>query len=514
MGRIKGRVLLYETGAPVANVVVAAFDIDSSADAALLAVRSMDRLGSAATDERGEFLIEFTEAEFLDAADRERRPDILLAIYPPDIAGTRQPEEVAPLYRSQHPRSDAGREEGFVILLPAQLLRERGVPVFHTGREPTHESVSASIARTVSNRAATAKIVREALRPEVSRRSMVRKTARQAALRLMGGMPHRGASADRFVPHGADGTTVVTAARRAGVERLASMEPRGMRVRLAKGVGEALGLELDANGNLAHAHKVSSDQFERFFGIYVATGVRLLDPLQACKVSHQLRSLTANNGAVLGTASAEALPPSDGGSPAAAGTLPDEVHAEILKRVQDVILSLSAEPNAASALRPDSAFIAKDLTIELTSGPADGPALHDFHHLQVAWDNVWTAVVDESLAGKMADLYHQVVEVVDWGDAEPDLSELSELESFTAMLEESLEVAAGLYGAQGAPTSVVDAEDLIHQGKSLIDAGKEIVFGGKMGDDITEKGKKIIKTGSDLVTQGADALGGAVSSFF
>lgn len=521
MGRITGRVLVYETGAPVPNVVVAAFDADASDDLATLRPRAMDRLGSAATDERGAFVFEFGDAEFRHPPDDEPRPDIVIAVYPPDIAEPRGPEERPPLYWSHRARTEAGRDEGFVILLPARLLRERAIPVFGGADTPQPDDPQGFLAKALADRARHAGIVREALRPEIERRATVRRTARQHVLRMMGGTPHPGGLADRFVPAGSDASTTLTAARRSGLARLASLEPRGMRVALTDDVAGALGVERDASGNLSRAHSITRDQFERFFG-HAAIGVRVLDPLNACKVTRQLDAFHTGVGNGQGaatpaapgssTATEEPIPATPGSAAALAGL----VHTEILEHLREAALSLPPGGETGSGMGPDLVAIAKDaiaatLTAELSSGPADGPALHDFHHLQVAWDSVWTAVVDEHLAGKMAGLYQTIVETVDWGTSEPDLSEVNELERFLAMLEESLEVSAGLFAADaGAGTSVIEAEEKIHQGKSLLDVGRDLLSipkppGGGL-DGLTKKGEQIIEKGGDLIEDGVDAV--------
>ncbi|MCP4421048.1 MAG: hypothetical protein GY805_30930 [Chloroflexi bacterium] len=105
---------------------------------------------------------------------------------------------------------------------------------------------------------------------------------------------------------------------------------------------------------------------------------------------------------------------------------------------------MAVDNDTGIGVRPNAGMIEKDLAVELTGGPADGPALHDFHNLQIAWDDVWTTIVDGRLAGKMAELYKKVVEVVDWGEANPDPSEIKELEQFLLNLEEAIETATGI----------------------------------------------------------------------
>jgi hypothetical protein len=143
------------------------------------------------------------------------------------------------------------------------------------------------------------------------------------------------------------------------------------------------------------------------------------------------------------------------------------------------------------------------LDVELSGGPADGPAFHDFHHLQIAWDDVWTASVDEQLAAKMAELFEQTVEIVDWGNIQPDLSEVSELEDFLDMLEEALKAGAGALGvdldelASGA-ASPKASESFVDQVFGQLDEIKDL--GNKLGD----MGKGLMEKG---INEGAEVAG-------
>ncbi|MCP4425984.1 MAG: hypothetical protein GY803_15945, partial [Chloroflexi bacterium] len=474
MRKINGRVLLYETGVPISNLIVAAYDIDPSGEPGRVRFRATDRLGSAVTNANGEFSIEFTEEDFYDRSDREGRPDIVIAIFPPEIAGADQPQESEPLYISSQTRIDAGREEGFAVFLPTQLLRERGIPLFPRPDTPETEDVQESLRRTIEERARAVSLVREALRPEMERRLTVRKSAKQQVARLMGGMPRPGTIADRFVPVGADAAPILKSARNAGIERLAAIKPRGMRLRLTPEMVEAFDLEIDDDGNLAGSQAITNAQFEEFFGHHLATPVLVIDPLLACRVEKQVKNFTdeaePNTEHSPSTAADVSSPPDESDS------LSSIVHDEILKQVQDTILAMTLDNDTGIGVRPNAGMIEKDLAVELTGGPADGPALHDFHNLQIAWDDVWTGVVNGSLVGKMAELYQEIVEVMDWGEAQPDLSEISEIEEFLNMLEEALEVSNTIIGIEpdSSALNTVQMEEL----NTLLDALSQFVETG------------------------------------
>lgn len=71
--RISGRISEEETGRPLPNLVVRAFDKDVVSD---------DLLGFALTDADGSFEIRYSEADFRDVI--ESRPDVYLRVYDPE----------------------------------------------------------------------------------------------------------------------------------------------------------------------------------------------------------------------------------------------------------------------------------------------------------------------------------------------------------------------------------------------------------------------------------------------
>ncbi len=102
--RILGTVLADDNEQPLPNLEVRAFDRDVVFD---------DPLGSARTDERGEFEIHFTEAAFRDAV--ETRPDLYLRVF--DARGDLELENTRP-----HVRRNARVEERFTLRIPRERL--------------------------------------------------------------------------------------------------------------------------------------------------------------------------------------------------------------------------------------------------------------------------------------------------------------------------------------------------------------------------------------------------------
>jgi hypothetical protein len=102
--RIFGVVEEAETGRPLANLVVRAFDRDLALD---------DKVGYTNTDDDGHFEIRFGIRRFRDVI--ESRPDLYLRIY--DRAGVRLLHETTDAIRW-----NASRNEEYRIQIPASAL--------------------------------------------------------------------------------------------------------------------------------------------------------------------------------------------------------------------------------------------------------------------------------------------------------------------------------------------------------------------------------------------------------
>jgi hypothetical protein len=131
MKTISGYVLVQETNFGVPNLVVAAYDSDTTIQdihkrgiSPELIQQLGKRIGSVLTDHAGLFAL---TTEALDFPGNESRPDLLVIVFAPeDVQSVQQPYPLPPekrvLYISTVPRADAGAAEVFVIrLLQAQL---------------------------------------------------------------------------------------------------------------------------------------------------------------------------------------------------------------------------------------------------------------------------------------------------------------------------------------------------------------------------------------------------------
>ena len=103
--QIVGTIEEEETGRPLANLIVRAFDRDLIRD---------DKVGYATTDEDGRFEIRFNREAFRDV--RESRPDLYLRVY--DRSGIREIHQTTDVIRW-----NASSREHYRLRIPARALR-------------------------------------------------------------------------------------------------------------------------------------------------------------------------------------------------------------------------------------------------------------------------------------------------------------------------------------------------------------------------------------------------------
>jgi hypothetical protein len=102
-----------------------------------------DRIGSRATDARGECRFDVIPKDFNLPGKTEQKPDLLLVILAPEEPGWDLNKRV--LYFSQDVRFNAGSEEADIIRLPAVLLEEKDIPYGprkEANRETAHDKVT------------------------------------------------------------------------------------------------------------------------------------------------------------------------------------------------------------------------------------------------------------------------------------------------------------------------------------------------------------------------------------
>ncbi|HKE83371.1 MAG TPA: hypothetical protein VKB50_06440 [Vicinamibacterales bacterium] len=104
-------------------------------------------------------------------------------------------------------------------------------------------------------------------------------------------------------------------------------------------------------------------------------------------------------------------PPAPGPQPPVVVSVPADVPALIANLLNPV-----TPPESASIFGVDKRAEIGDVeagvkSFALHSGPADVPAIYEFHHLQIAFEHVWQELFDDGVMSAAKDLYAQLVEL-------------------------------------------------------------------------------------------------------
>lgn len=88
--------------------------------------------------------------------------------------------------------------------------------------------------------------------------------------------------------------------------------------------------------------------------------------------------------------------------------------------------------------RPDAPAVSKAIeALELTGGPADVTAFHDFKVLQLAFPNVWTEAFDDEVLGLGAALYQQAVQhYAEMDQTVPPIEAIEDIETLASFIEQ------------------------------------------------------------------------------
>jgi hypothetical protein len=114
-----------------------------------------------------------------------------------------------------------------------------------------------------------------------------------------------------------------------------------------------------------------------------------------------------------------------------------------------ILSSVIAQIKKLLNYRPDVQAVLGDIeAIKLKGGPADATAFHDFHVLQIAFENIWLQLFDKKLRSQAEQLYEDAVRLYDDAGMEaPDFESIADI----YQLGEFIGTVKSLTGEGGAP---------------------------------------------------------------
>jgi len=444
MNKISGKITHKETGIGIPDLLAVIYDVDPNTQpeeslpeqpitimVPLPFVANFgDRLGSVLTDREGKFSLEYENTDFQIRNPEEKRPDIFLLVTVPEEVGQDAAAQI--LFFSPAIRQNAGRTETYLIRLTTEQLNVAGVPL-PTLETKNAENASSIISRLNEFAERTIKID-EGLK-DVAKRKVENVRARfdafhsdfkPALIKSLSRLPENVIEKDRLVLPG-ESVLVKSKATIKHVidDTINSSEPKKRAPRrgylsLTDDQKTALSQVADPNDGMVSGEQlrsVLSDEQNK------ARSTNLLtreDPiLQICREISQDGDDCAE--ILLGEGTNEEDPdepetddPSLNGGHVPGDNVVAITEGDIklyLARLMETMTS--PEEQVITGLTPRATRNEIDQQIKELSfkpSPADVPAFHDFHSLQIAFEHVWQEAIDEGILDLAQDAYDIIVE--------------------------------------------------------------------------------------------------------
>ncbi len=425
MNKIMGSVQLRESGVGIPRLLVTAYDTYSRAisspPAGTLAVGDEEarwnRLGSVVTGIGGTFDLGYE----VDGQNGNctQRPDLVLILSAPEVSCT--PCQEAPTRIATCVRRNAASVENFVIILDEAQLLAAGIPV-PRALDDVEELIKqrrSAAQRQERLRAEAKRIFVEKLqqRREFERLSESQFDVFMSALSAVP-MERRNVAGARYVPRGASVQAANEAIIRSGIE---SRINRAAAVGIAALSDEQAAQFRDANGQFFTAIR-ASDLEPHLRPQHLGRG-----PVLIRKTPSSLLCYEGPVDPCIKILEGEEPGDEDQDEPTEPTPEPGLVMHDIPLLIETLVKDMTS-PESASVFKVQSRAEISEVQksvdgVTLHGGPADAPSLHDFHHLQIAFEHVWQELFDDDVTSIAKDLYADLVEVgqdpnqylFDWG---------------------------------------------------------------------------------------------------
>lgn len=416
---VAGKIFIEGTTRGVPDLLVVLYDfdpintnefaVDPSNDdpiASLLTLPGMrfwldfpgDRIGSVLTDRFGRFELHFEDSEFRVRND-EKRPDLVLFVMGPDRNFGRHPISRM-LHYEWIPRVNAGHQEHFVIAVDRKRLQDKGVVLDQGPLDPDAyvEEQRQHIVQKSQLHSNMAALYREQMALGAERRAKIHNFWLNIDTRLL---PTAIATAQFYVPRGQSIAAPQRAAITQGIETLRNAN-LGPGIHFWFNLHELTLDELDSD-RLAAGESVEVSVCDllakKGLGTELVRIRTLMDELHARQAGRKLIAKREPE-------EEEEVEIPRGGTETA-----DNPQTFVTSRVLGQVAELPELRLAKSRSTIDELQKIKDTInhLELSGGPANVTAFHDFHTLQVAFQDVWTTAFDDELRDQVLDLYRQTV---------------------------------------------------------------------------------------------------------
>ena len=403
MNRLSGRVVLKETGIGIPDLQVVAYDADPGTVAqddgratgpnparAALDTAIGDRIGSRLTGVGGAFSFEYDDVEVQLRNPAEQRPDLMLSVLAPEEPDLDEAKRT--LYTSARICRDAGRTEQVLIRLPSDVLTKAGISlpvdpgVAQQNSTATRGKLKQAIDFQLDVEAETHKIASERVAAVRARDAETTSVVQAMVMVSLIGLSDEDAVALRIVKPGESAAPAVYDAINTVITDTINARPL---------VGYLVLTEEEAQplraGN-GWRQNIPSEELDPILFRIDGDGQRPATIVRSDPVAAMRRAATDD--------------PLGGEPPAPDGPDPDPTDdadtqqmeltdlPAFVGRVVEAMMPHGTSGNG----RPSAQDVTSAVEgLQLRAGPADVPARHDFHQLQIAFDFVWQHAIDDGV---------------------------------------------------------------------------------------------------------------------
>ena len=337
------------------------------------------------------------------------------------------------IYASKAARQNAGRHETYLVTVTADALRKANIPVPADLKHSAHGAIERLKQERESAQMLAQSVQSIAAEQFANDRSVVAKFdqhVKPSLHRLLSKIPQHLVQDDHIVQPGesvieknlqAMQRGIATTINRSDPPSKASIVGH---ITLTEEQKDLLASFLDGAGNYAHVPPAVMEPL-LYGAAHVSSGSRTRDNASTtlCRPQSQMEQSASR---LLGIVPEPANPVPDSlPPPAGVVAAPDDVAVYVTR----LTAPISPPEDSAMLILSQSEQRADQETVQqavhdfgLQPGPADAPALHDFHNLQIAFADVWEEAIDARVLNAAANVYGEYVKVDPSGLPDPFLS--------------------------------------------------------------------------------------------
>jgi len=442
MNKISGKIVLKESGIGIPDLLVSIIDIDPKTQPEEIIASFVDgnnapiaatgqgfpgdRIGSVLTNTNGTFELAYEDDEFKIRNENEKRPDLFLIVQAPEESGRDFKSRI--LFTSIAFRQNAGRTEQFLIWLTTEQLKNADIPLPTIPIQELEKSKNI-VARLGDSELRDEQItegLREIAKKRVENKRSVRKRFdakfKPALHDALSRLPKNLLDPDRVVRSGESVEEKSFRNIKRNIEEVVNRPDQrasltGFLTLTDKQKG-AIKKQLDIGCT------ISAEDLEKVIGsdrsrTQSSSFFLREDPLaQICRERTQTETECANlllerqDGNNVDAPEGNTPPVDSNRTGTGVETVTEQDITRYIARVMDTLTSPEEQVVTGLTPRADRAIVQQNIKkLSFERSPAEVPAFHDFHSLQIAFEHVWQEAIDRGILDVSADIYETIVEL-------------------------------------------------------------------------------------------------------